>query len=70
MAGVPLTAMASSPVSRNIMMTMRYAHLQPMNNAQAVNATTSFYKSETGEPTATKTATGTRTGFQWEAISL
>jgi integrase len=70
MAGVPLAAVAEFAGHRSITMTMRYAHLQPMNHSQAVNAMMSFYKSETGEPTATKTATGTPTGFQQEAISL
>lgn len=70
MAGVPLAAVAEFVGHRNITMTMRYAHLQPMNNSQAVNATMSFYESETGEPTATRTATGTQTSFQQGAISL
>ena len=70
MAGVPLAAVAEFAGHRSITMTMRYARLQPMNNSQAVNAMMSFYKSESGEPTATRTATGTPTSFQQEAISL
>jgi Phage integrase family len=69
MAGVALAAVAEFAGQRSITMTMRYGHLQPMINARAVNAMKSFYQSESGEP-ATRTATGTPTGFQQEAISL
>jgi integrase len=44
MAGVPLAAVATFLDHGSIQMTMRYAHLRPDNNDQAVAAMMSFYR--------------------------
>ncbi len=63
MTGVPLAAVARFAGHRSISMTMRYAHLQKTNDGQAVSAMMSFYPSQEGNQTATRTATGTPDGF-------
>jgi hypothetical protein len=58
MAGVPLAAVSQYAGHSTIQMTMRYAHLQPENNARAIAATMSFYPA-VPVPTDTRIDTST-----------
>lgn len=58
MAGVPLAAVSQYAGHSTIQMTMRYAHLQPENNARAIAAAMSFYPA-VPVPTDTRIDTST-----------